>query len=152
LNGREWLRRCLERQGVYFLAHSNKFFYIADYHEAQRLLDNQLDVRFTNFLNGFVSIAFPMMREILGPHLSYYWTMWQSEWAADLIFASPGQLNSIMDSLLRHAHMTGTNTRVLRYLDRPLTKAGKPYARSTDEVMTRVIESLRSIYCSYRNR
>lgn len=140
LNGREWLRRCLERQGIHFLAHSNKFLHIADYHAAQRLLDNQLDVRFTNLLNGFVSIAFPMMREILGPHLSYYWTMWQSEWAADLIFASPGQLNSIMDSLLRHAHMTGTSTRVLRYLDRPLTKAGKPYARSTDEVITRVMD------------
>jgi len=140
LNGREWLRRCLERQGVHFLAQGNKFLHISDYHEAQRLLDNQLDVRFVNLLEGFVSIVFPMMREVLGPHLSYYWTMWQSEWAADLIFASPGELNSIMDSVLRHAHMTGTSTRVLRYLDRPLTTAGKPYARSTEEVLTRVTD------------
>ena len=46
----------------------------------------------------------------------------------------------MMDSLLRHAHMTGTSTRVLRYLDRPLTKSGKPYARSTEEVLTRVTD------------
>ncbi|MCP4715546.1 MAG: hypothetical protein GY868_10560, partial [Deltaproteobacteria bacterium] len=72
--------------------------------------------------------------------LSYYWTMWQSEWAADLIFDSPGKLNPIMDSLLRHAHMTGTSTRVLRYLHRPLTKSGRPYARSTDELLTRVTD------------
>ena len=140
LNGREWLRRCLERQGVDFLAQGNKFLHISDYHKAQRLLDNQLDVRFTNLLNGFVPIVFPMMREVLGPHLSYYWTMWQSEWAADLIFASPGKLNSIMDCLLRHAHMTGTSRRVLRYLDRPLTKTGKPYARSTEQVLSRVAD------------
>lgn len=36
--------------------------------------------------------------------------------------------------------MTGTSASVLRYLDRPLTKAGKPYARSTDEVLTRVTD------------
>ncbi|MBV5318362.1 MAG: hypothetical protein JZU50_11205, partial [Desulfobulbaceae bacterium] len=38
----------------------------------------------------------------------------------------------------RHAHMTGTSTAVLRYLDHPLTKAGHPHQRSTDEVMTRM--------------
>jgi hypothetical protein len=101
------------------------------------LLDKQLDARFVNLLNGFVPIAFPMIRDVLGPYLSYYWTMWQSEWASDFIFASPSALNPMMDSLLRHAHITGTSTRVLRYLDRPLTIAGKPYARSKDNVVTR---------------
>ena len=140
LNGREWLRRGLERQEIDFLAQGNKFLHISDYQEAQRILDNQLDVRFANLLDGFVPIIFPMMRDVLGPHLSYYWTMWQSEWATDLIFSSPQELNSMMDSLLRHAHITGTSTRVLRYLDRPLTLAGKPYARSKDEVLTRVTD------------
>jgi len=141
LNGREWLRRCLEQQeNVHFLAQGNKFLHISDYSVAQRLLDKQMDVRFAKLLNGFTPIVFPMMQDILGPYLSYYWTMWQSEWATDLIFDSPKGLNSIMDSLLRHAHMTGTSTRVLRYLDRPLTLAGKPYARSKDEVLTRVTD------------
>ena len=66
--------------------------------------------------------------------------MWQSEWAADLIFPSPRELNPIMDSLFRHAHMTGTSARVLRYLDRPITSAGKSYVRSKDEVLTRVAD------------
>jgi len=30
-----------------------------------------------------VAAAFPMMPEIMGPHLSYYWTMCQSEWAVE---------------------------------------------------------------------
>lgn len=140
LNGRQWLRRSLQQRQIDFLAHGNKFLHIADYEEAQQLLYKQLDTRFVDMLNGFTSIAFPMFRDVLGSHLTYYWTMWQSEWASDFIFDSPFSLNPIMDSLLRHAHMTGTSTRVLRYLDRPLTNAGRPYARSRDEVVTRIMD------------
>ena len=140
LNGREWLRRSLERHNIEFLAHGNKFLHISDYDKAQTFLNKQLDVRFTKILDGFVPIVFPTMKEVLGPHLSYYWTMWQSEWATDLVFPSPAALNNIMDSLLRHAHMTGTSTQVLRYLDRPLTLAGKPDGRSKDQVLTRLTD------------
>jgi len=138
LNGREWLRRSLEQAGIEFLAKGNKFLHIGDYEKAQQFLDKQLDVRFAERINSFLPVVFPAMQDILGPYLSYYWTLWQSEWATDLIFTSPIQLAAIMDSLLRHAHITGTSTAVLRYLDRPLTKAGIPLKRSTDEVVTRM--------------
>ena len=140
LNGREWLRRGLEKKGVDFHVHGNKFLHIADYQKAQQLLDEQLNTRFTDMLNGFTQRVFPGMEDILGPHLSYYWTLWQSEWATDLIFDSPDSLKAPMDALLRHAHIIGTSSRVLRYLDRPLTKAGRPDARSNDTVMTRVTD------------
>lgn len=138
LNGREWLRRSLEKSQVDFCAHGNKFTYISDYHEAQHLFNTQLDACFPELLNGFLPAVFPMMTDVLGPHLSYYWTLWQSEWATDLIFTSPSELNDITNSLLRHAHMTGTSTQVLRYMDHPLTKAGIPYINSNDQVQTRV--------------
>ena len=137
-NGREWLRRSLEKNGIDFMAKANKFLYIADYKQAQRLMDKQLDARFVELLQGFLPTVFPMMQEIFGPYLSYYWTLWQSEWATDLIFDTPASLEAIMKSLLLHAHITGTSSRVLRYLDRPVTKSGKPYANSMDSVMTRV--------------
>jgi hypothetical protein len=79
LNGREWLRRSLEQNKIDFLAHSNKLLHISDYQEAQYFLNKQLDARIENLLNGFVPIVFLMFRDVLGPHLSYYWTMWQSE-------------------------------------------------------------------------
>jgi predicted transcriptional regulator len=138
LNGREWLRRSLEQAGIEFLAKGNKFLHIGDYEKAQQFLDQQLDVRFAERLNSFLPVVFQAMPDILGPHFSYYWTLWQSEWASDLIFNSPTELAPIMDSLLRYAHMTGTSTSVLRYLDRPLTKAGIPHKRSMDEVIARM--------------
>ena len=36
--------------------------------------------------------------------------------------------------------MTGTSTRVLRYLDRPITKAGQPHANMNNEVTGRVLD------------
>ena len=140
LNGREWLRRSLEQEGVEFQVKGNKFLHVGDYSKAQQFLNEQLDVRFAALLNNFLPVVFPTMQDIIGPYLSYHWTLWQSEWATDLIFSSPDKLTSLMDGLLRHAHITGTSTRVLRYLDRPLTKAGKPYWRSTDEVATRMTD------------
>ena len=140
LNGREWLRRSLEQEGVDFHVHGNKFLHIADYQKAQQLLDEQLNTRFTEMLDGFVRRIFPGMADIIGPSLSYYWTLWQSEWATDLIFDSPDSLKTPMDALLRHAHIIGTSTRVLRYLDRPLTNAGRPDGRSHDTVMTRLTD------------
>lgn len=140
MNGREWLRRSLEQEKIDFLAKGNKFMHISDYPKAQILMDKQLDNRFANMLNEFVPVVFPMAQEVLGTNLSYYWTMWQSEWATDLMFTSPQDLNSISTALLRHAHINGTSTNVLRYLDRPLTKEGKPDARCKDQVQTRMTD------------
>jgi hypothetical protein len=140
LNGREWLRRSLGQAGVDFLVKGNKFLHIGDYDKAQQFLNQQLDTRFAERINRFLPVIFPTMQDILGPTLSYYWTLWQSEWATDLIFHSPEQLSGLMESLLRHAHITGTSTTVLRYLDRPVTLAGNPHRRSADEVVTRLTE------------
>ena len=140
LNGREWLRRHLELQGIDFLSKGNKFLHIADYEAAQQLLNSQLDAQWADLLNAFVPIAFPTMEQTLGTDLSYYWTMWQSEWATDLIFDSPSELNPIMNSLLNHAITNGTSTRILKYLDRPVTVGGNPDLRAKDAVSTRIMD------------
>jgi hypothetical protein len=140
LNGREWLRRSLEKTGRDFVARGNKFVHIDDYAQAQRLLDRQLDTRWKPMLEGFAAAAFPAQETILGPHLSYYWTLWESEWATDFIFQSPRDIAPLADSLLRHAFMTGTGERVLRYLDRPLKNDGTPRADMNHEVTSRLLD------------
>jgi len=86
MNGREWLCRNLKKCGIGFERHKNKILFLNDYPEAQRLLDAQLDTRWVNMLDRFVSVVFPGIQDILEPHLRYYWTLWQSEWATDHIF------------------------------------------------------------------
>ena len=137
LNGREWLRRSLEKRKIEFIIHGNKFLHIADYAQAQKLLSAQLDSRWQPLLENFLPKTFPGMERTLGPLLSYSWTLWQSEWATDFIFDSPDNLKPIMDSLARHAFMTGTGDRLLRYMGRPVDTAGQPHPRANPEILTR---------------
>ena len=52
LNGREWLRRSLEKCGCNFQMKGNKFLSIEDYELAQWLLDRQLRTRWEGCLNA----------------------------------------------------------------------------------------------------
>ncbi|TAL44341.1 MAG: hypothetical protein EPN89_14170 [Methylovulum sp.] len=137
INGREWLRRALAKQKIPFVLHDNKFLHIADYPRAQQLLDTQINARWLPLLGGFLPQTFPAMNKTLGPHLNYYWTLWQSEWATDYIFAAPDDLKPLLDALLRHALITGTGDRVLRYFGRPVNAAGQPHPLANPEVLTR---------------
>ena len=138
VNGREWLRRSLDAAGSAYLKHDNKFLDLADYTLAQQLLDKQLDTRWNEVLNAFLPEVFPTMTHIFGEELDYYWTVWQSEWAADFIFDSPTTVTSLMDKLLRHALLTGTSERVLRYMGKPVRPDGQPHPLANPEVLTRV--------------
>jgi hypothetical protein len=137
LNGREWLRRSMDKQAVDYVLHGNKFLHIADYRKAQKCLDAQTDTRWVELLAGFLPVVFPSMAQTLGPRLSYYWTLWQSEWATDYIFDQPATLNPLLDGLLRHALMTGTCERVLRYMGRPVDADGQPHPLANPDVLTR---------------
>lgn len=137
LNGREWLRRSLDQKRVAYVVHGNKFLHIADYPKAQKQLAAQTDARWVDLLTGFLPEVFPTMAQTLGPQLSYYWTLWQSEWATDYIFDQPATLEPLMDGFLRHALMTGTCERVLRYMGRPVDAHGQPHPMAQPEVITR---------------
>ena len=138
LNGREWLRRSLDKKNCKYIVSGNKFLHIDDYELAQQLLNEQLDTRWEEMLSGFLTDVFPSMPDILGDKMSYYWTLWQSEIAKDYIFESPQALSPFMDNFLRHALASGTSDRVLKYMGRPVKKDGQPHPLSNPELLTRV--------------
>jgi len=138
LNGREWLHRLLDKEKSAYVIHGNKFLHLDDYDLAQRLLNSQLDTRWEKMLSGFVKEVFPTMTQTAGPEITYTWTLWQSEWAKDYVFESPEVLNACKDDFLRHALITGTCDRVLRYMGRPVKANGQPYPSANPELMTRI--------------
>ena len=137
LNGRQWLKRLLDKSGCNYILHGNKFLDIDDYALAQQLLNSQLDTRWIDMLTGFLADVFPSMRSVIGEDLDYHWTLWQSEWAKDYVFADPNLLDAYMPPLLRHAFITGTSERVIRYFGHPVRKNGQPFPTSKPDVMTR---------------
>jgi len=138
LNGREWLKRMLDKSGVKYCLAGNKFLDIKDFEIAQQLLNSQLDTRWVSMLSGFIPDVFPSMKTLFGDEMNYTWTLWQSEWAKDYIFHDPQVLASHMNQLLRHAFISGTGDRVLRYMGRPVRANGQPHWAADPELMTRV--------------
>jgi hypothetical protein len=138
LNGREWLKRSLDKSGIKYVLEGNKVLDIEDYEVAQRLLDSQLDTRWVGMLSGFMPDVFPSMKAVLGDEMSYTWTLWQSEWARDYIFHDPQVLHFHMNQMLRHAFITGTSDRVLRYMGRPVQANGQPHWKADPELISRV--------------
>ena len=138
MNGREWLKRSLDKAGVKYVLDGNKFLDIEDYEYAQQLLDSQLDTRWIGMLSSFLPDVFPSMGALLGNEMSYTWTLWQSEWARDYIFHDPQILSSHMNQMLRYAFITGTSDRVLRYMGKPVLANGQPHWKSDPELATRI--------------
>jgi hypothetical protein len=138
LNGREWLKRLLDKSNSQYILDGNKFLDLEDYALAQQLLSSQLDTRWIDLLSGFTAEAFPSMPALLGERMNYYWILWQSEWAKDYIFNSPQTLQNQMDHLLRHAFITGTGDRVLRYFGRPVKDNGQPNRNTDTDLCSRL--------------
>jgi DNA-binding transcriptional ArsR family regulator len=136
LNGREWLRRSLDKAKCGYILDGNKFLHIDDYELAQKYLDDQFTVNFNRVLNKFLPSVFPNMAEIIGPDLSYYWTFWQSEVAKDYIFDSSDVLQPLLDDFLTHALITGNGNRILRYFGRPVRPDGQPHPNTYPEIQS----------------
>jgi len=137
LNGREWLRRSLDKVNCGYHAIGNKFLHIDDYDLAQRFLDAQARVNFEEVLKGFLPSVFPHMPEVIGKGLSYYWMFWQSEVARDYIFNSSDALQALTNDFMLHAMITGNGERILKYFGSPVTKNGQPWGSAKPKISSR---------------
>jgi len=137
LNGREWLRRSLDKAGCGYIVSGNKFLHIDDYALAQKFLDAQQKVDFSEILNGFLPSVFPCMQDVAGG-MTYYWTLWQSEMAKDYIFESGEALEPLMKDFIRHSLITGTGERILHYFGSPVKANGQPHPKSNPEILSKV--------------
>jgi hypothetical protein len=135
LNGREWLRRSLDKAGCGYFVNGNKFLEIDDYGMAQRFLDEQIRTDFNKVLTGLLPTVFPCMSKVLGESLKYHWTYWQSEIAKDYIFEDSSTLSALMDDFQLHALITGKGGRILKYFGSPVEKNGQPH-HLTNPVIT----------------
>jgi len=137
LNGREWLRRSLNEVGCGYTMNGNKFLHIEDYELAQELLNAQTQVNFDEVLDGFLSLVFPKMEEVLNKGMYYYWTFWQTEVAKDYIFNDSTILGELMEDLQLYAMVTGTGERILKYFGTPVKQDGLPFRDTDPEIKTK---------------
>ena len=122
INGREWLARRLDEAGVWYDRRDNTFARVADLSRAQRLLSSQLKTDWTKHLTRLARILNPHHEDydLFGKKLDYYWSVYQSEWATDLMFEAPDDLAAIYPGLVRHGIETFSSSDVMRFLGKPV--------------------------------
>lgn len=137
LNAREGLARRMAGRGLAYTQVDNCFTSLQDPDRAQALMDRMLRTHWVKLLDGLARRVNPAHRRIFALYPQHYhWSVEQSEWATDVMFRDAETLARLYPDLLRHAMLCLGSTDVLRFLDRPVTAAGYPYAQFKGRVTT----------------
>ena len=139
INGREWLGRTLDRKKIGYQRRENCFPWIEDVGQAQSLMDQQLEVAWPFALDILRAQAHPAHAEVFTPwNLDYYWSVYQSEWATDVMFRDQKRLASLYNRLV-HQGITRFDCRdVLRFLGKNVPTHGRIDGRFLGEVTSDV--------------
>ena len=139
LNGREWLARQMDAEGIGYVRRDNCFVQVADVDGAQKLLNRQLNISWTSLLNRIANQAHPARKKIFGQHalrLDYYWSVQESEWASDIMFRSAAQLSALYPRLIHHGMQTLGSADVMRFLGRKVPQHGGVNGKFLGEVVS----------------
>lgn len=121
LNGREWLARAMDRVGLGYERRDNCFARVDDVKKAQRLMNRQLEIAWPKALNRLARALNPAHAEIFKDvRFSYYWSIYQSEWATDVMFRDVASLKALYRPLVLHGITTYSSGDVMRFLGRKI--------------------------------
>jgi hypothetical protein len=120
MNGRVWLGHQLTKMGrTDFHREDNYFTQLDDPEFAQRVMNRQLAVDWQRALDSILRTLNPLHRQIFKAWpQTYYWSIYQSEWATDLMFRDRSALASVYPELVRHATLHFQSADVMRFLGR----------------------------------
>jgi hypothetical protein len=133
LNGREWLARQLDENGIGYQRRDNCFAWVEDFARAQELAALQPKIHWEAELDRLLQRVLPP-REIWLPDDRYYWTADQTEWATDLAFRDAETLAELYPQLIRRGIETFRSEDVLRFLGHRVTAEGRVPANFAAEV------------------
>jgi hypothetical protein len=119
LNGREYLARQMDKEGIGYEKRDNAFSRIDNVARAQELIDHLQTRRWDGFLNVLARRVMPLLGKRSQARLRpYYWTLRQGEFATDVVFKSDAALAAIYPDLVHHAMRYFSCKDVLRFLGR----------------------------------
>jgi hypothetical protein len=137
INGREWLGRQLDQAGIGYERRDNKYTDVENFAKAQALLDRQLRTPWPKQLEKIARTIHPAHPELLGRlPVDYYWSVYQSEWASDIVFNTRADAQRLFEQWVRHGLMNHHSADVMRFLGRTVPSHGQVDARFQGEVLT----------------
>jgi hypothetical protein len=120
MNGREWLARELDREGIGYVRYENTFLEIGELPRAQELCERFERRKWPRVLNALACKVNPWLPRIRAAGLGdYCWVVDQAEYATDVMFRSRAVLGRIYPDLVDHAMSVGADD-IFRFLGRKL--------------------------------
>ena len=142
VNGREWLSRTMDHEGLRYRRGDNKILWVEDWQRAQQLLDEPLRTDWPAVLDAWQRQVQPLHPGHLGKMaVRYNGTVHQSEWATAVAFAARGQLERWLPLWQRQA-LNYRSSEVLRFFGRARRLSGKATSKVETE-WKRFYEGLR---------
>jgi len=137
LNGRHWLAKALDEEGIAYRKRENAIVWCADLARAQALLEQQVHLPWRQELDAVVELVHPLHEKIRRPlDLSYYWTVSDSEYATDVLFHRAEDLARIYPSLVHHALRSFSSPDVMRFLGRHVSRDGQINSHFKGEIIS----------------
>jgi hypothetical protein len=122
LNGRSYLARQLDREGIAYVRQGNCFVHIDNLPRAQAILNRLHRRPWAKTLDALARRVNPFLND---PHVldarRYYWTIRQSEVATDVMFDEPSSLERLYPSLCRHVVERHNGEDVLQFFGKKAT-------------------------------
>ncbi len=128
-NGHAWLAAQLKAKGVAYELRDNAFVHIADYAVANQLAAGLNPADLHRQLEAFAQRYCPIVKTL---QLSYHWSLWQAEYATDLVFKTRADLHALFPPLLEALVLAVKPEDVATFLGRTL------HGNYQDEVGTRL--------------
>jgi hypothetical protein len=136
INGRAWLTRQLQKEGLSYRRYDNKVTWVENLPRAQQLLDAQLQENWAERLESIRRLIHPCHPDHLEMPLAYYWSVFQSEWASDFLFDRPEEVDRLFARLTRHAVLNFRSVEVLRFLGQKVAAHGGVHGKLAKEIKT----------------
>ena len=141
VNGREWLARQMDRRGMPYARQDNCFPWVEDWQQAQALLERQRKTNWTPCLERLARQLNPLHEQMFRRfRVHYYWSVYQSEWASDVVFREQRFLRRLFPRLLHHDLTTLGTGQVMRFLGRRVPLSGAIPKRFAGEVISDLVE------------
>ena len=101
-------------------------------------------------MDRWANESHPLLETLLAQPVPYYWSVQEGEYATDVAFRSPEDLQRLYPQLVHFATELLQSTDVLRFMGYRVTKSGRPRLDFADEVVTTIKELVEGTCVKHR--
>jgi hypothetical protein len=129
----------MDEAGLDYQRRDNCFVGLENVERAQELMDAQLRENWPALLDGIAAELNPAHQQMFGTFRApYYWSVYQSEWATDVMFRDAQALADVYPALVHHGIEAFASPDVMRFLGRKIPAHGHAHSLFAGEVVSDV--------------